>query len=74
MEELSTSLRRFSCSDHLDKGHERSKKRYDKDAKGETFACSWRSGVVVCTSGEAGENEEVGIVLERTVYAVIDRF
>ena len=38
MEELSTSLRRFSCSDHLDKGHERSKKRYDKDARGETFA------------------------------------
>ena len=40
MEELSTSLRKIFSDgkSHLDKAHERSKKRYDKDARGETFA------------------------------------
>ena len=40
VEELSTSLRKIfsDVKSHLDKAHERSKKRYDKDARGETFA------------------------------------
>ncbi|KAL5473848.1 hypothetical protein EMCRGX_G028410 [Ephydatia muelleri] len=40
VEELSTSLRKIfsDVKSHLDKAHEQSKKRYDKDARGETFA------------------------------------
>ena len=40
MEELSTSLRKIfsDVKSHLDKAHERSKKRYDKDTQGVTFS------------------------------------
>ena len=73
VEELSTSLRKIfsDVKSHLDKAHERSKKRYDKDARGETFAVGDQVWLYV-PAVKRGRTKKLASFW-RGPYTVIDR-
>ena len=73
VEELSTSLRKIfsDVKSHLDKAHEQSKKRYDKDARGETFAVGDQVWLYV-PAVKRGRTKKLASFW-RGPYTVIDR-